>query len=368
MKSPRYKLDEFSLMKRIWLRHSKALECLVFLIIFNIGYYGFTYIRFVGLAPDLKQSLLNEFAYNPIMPFLTSLLLYLLNKQITKISPLIQDNLGKAFQYLLIFNLSLVSALLSTHAITSLLFLSFSWQVLYTTWRFSNSPLLIGLLLYSNVIFLLYTIFKFIIKIVGLGTLFRLFTYSHSQPVQEPRVFMFIDLNNSTQTSIQLGPLDYSNFLKACFIELSFLQVKYQAEHYQYVGDEAVISWVIDPNFDPEVPFRLFFEFSAVLQAKKNEFLNTYGVIPEFKAALNSGNVTSTTLGVSRKELAYHGRVLSEAARILSLCNPLQKKLLVGESYAGLLRPSQTIYLSRVKETVLKGFTHKITIYEPILH
>ena len=60
--------------------------------------------------------------------------------------------------------------------------------------------------------------------------------------------------------------------------------------------------------------------------------MRKYGIIPEFKAGINTGEVTVAEVGETKKELAYHGDVLDTTARIQSKCNDFQKRLLISET------------------------------------
>lgn len=62
-------------------------------------------------------------------------------------------------------------------------------------------------------------------------------------PIEEDRTFMFLDLNNSTGIAERLGHVKYSRFLQKCFDDLNQVLQKYDAQIYQYVDDEVVLTW-----------------------------------------------------------------------------------------------------------------------------
>ena len=79
-------------------------------------------------------------------------------------------------------------------------------------------------------------------SLLGRGNFFKLIAGKFYTPQEEFRIFMFVDLNSSTTIAEKLGHLSYSNFIKDCFYDLAVVH-NYGAQIYQYVGDEAVLTW-----------------------------------------------------------------------------------------------------------------------------
>jgi adenylate cyclase len=99
------------------------------------------------------------------------------------------------------------------------------------------------------------------------------------------------------------------------------------------------------------------------LEDKKDYFLNTYGVFPEFKAGISLGFVTVAEVGELKTEIAYHGDVLNTASRIQGYCNKLNKQLLTSESLAYELEKYKHIEIQPAGEVELRGKEGKSKIY-----
>ena len=95
-------------------------------------------------------------------------------------------------------------------------------------------------------IFLAAIVFSFI-KIsnekFGKGVFLKMLFGKYKNPIEEYRIFMFLDLKSSTTIAETLGHFKYSQLIQDCFYDLNELVPKYSAEIYQYVGDEVVLSW-----------------------------------------------------------------------------------------------------------------------------
>lgn len=170
------------------------------------------------------------------------------------------------------------------------------------------------------------------IEVMGDYNIIRFLTGKYRTPVVENRAFMFLDLRASVQHAEKLGNALYSELIRDCFRELNYLVHKFEAEIYQYVGDEIVLTWessVAQHNYNI---LGMFFAFEKVLQIKSEHFLNKYGIIPEFKAGCNAGEVTAVEIGVIKRDIAYHGDVINTSSRVQNMCNVLHHELLITSS------------------------------------
>jgi len=59
----------------------------------------------------------------------------------------------------------------------------------------------------------------------------------------------------------------------------------------------------------------------------------TYGLVPEFTASLNSGNIMVAEVGDLKTEIAYHGSVLNTASRLQKQCKNYSANLLATERF-----------------------------------
>ena len=142
---------------------------------------------------------------------------------------------------------------------------------------------------------------------------------------------MFLDLRSSTSIAEQLGHIQYSLLIQDCFYDLTEVVSKREAQIYQYVGDEIVLTWEMEPGLRNLNCLNAYYDYDNVLQRKREYYMDKYGLVPEFKAGLDSGLITVAEVGEIKKELAYHGDVLNSASRIQGMCNQYQSKVLLSE-------------------------------------
>jgi adenylate cyclase len=209
----------------------------------------------------------------------------------------------------------------------------------------------------------LYHFFKQMNRKFGPGTLIKYLTGKYFNPIEENRIFMFLDLKSSTSIAEKLSHVLYSRMIQDCFSELTVPVIDYKAEIYQYVGDEAVITWKEENGLSNANCVNFYFSYINRLESKRDYFLSTYDVFPEFKAGISLGYVTVAEVGELKTEIAYHGDVLNTTSRIQGYCNKLNKQLLVSESMANELRKFKHIEIQSVGELELRGKEGKSKIY-----
>ena len=129
------------------------------------------------------------------------------------------------------------------------------------------------------------------------------------------------------------------------------------------MGDEVVVTWKMNSDFDASLCLDFFIAFQGRLKARNEYFLHHYRVCPEFKAGVHCGLVTVAEVGEVKTEIAYHGDVLNTASRIQSLCNTFEKSFLISESIFVRLHEKDRERATFVAEVELRGKEATTKIY-----
>jgi adenylate cyclase len=198
---------------------------------------------------------------------------------------------------------------------------------------------------------------------IGGRVLWNLLVGKYHQPAQEERVFMFLDMRASTTHAERLGAVRFSSLLQDCFRDLTRTIRLHRVEVYQYVGDEAVLTWTPADGLANANCIRAFFHFLEALEARAAEYEARYGFVPVFKAGINLGPVVAAEVGIVKREIAYHSDVLNTAARIQSQCNELGHLLLVSQAVQERLPPDPRFMLELAGDVVLRGKAQAVKIY-----
>lgn len=165
-------------------------------------------------------------------------------------------------------------------------------------------------------------------KMFGRGVLMEYLTGKYYNPIEEERIFMFLDLKSSTKIAENLEHKLYSNLIQDCFEIASLMAESFMGRIYQYVGDEVVITWKVSSKLNPCRAVDFFFQFKRSLEDRADYFNEVYGLVPEFKASLHGGKVMAAEVGRAKSEIAYHGDVLNAALEYKVCAMTLTKRYL----------------------------------------
>jgi len=199
-------------------------------------------------------------------------------------------------------------------------------------------------------------------KKYGPGILVPLLLGKYRNPREEERIFMFMDLQSSTAMAENLGHLKYSAFIRDSFMDINSVLSPYNAEIYQYVGDEIVLTWIISDGLKDFSCIRFFFACQRQFHDREKYYNEEYGRLPNFKAGLHMGKVTVVEIGEIKRDIAYHGDTLNTAARIQSVCNDHNKKFLVSEYLLERIGLNQDLEVEPLGMIQLKGKSTRVGI------
>ncbi|WP_052158198.1 adenylate/guanylate cyclase domain-containing protein [Lacinutrix jangbogonensis] len=196
---------------------------------------------------------------------------------------------------------------------------------------------------------------------LGSNNFWKLLRGKFYTPSEEERIFMFIDLQSSTKHAEDLGHIEYSKMIQDCFNDLGIV-VENEAEIYQYVGDEVILTWKLQDGLRDENCLNAYFNFKERLDSRMEYYLKNYNCIPHFKAGMNAGIVTVAEVGKFKKEIAYHGDTINTAARIQGKCNELKQDLLISGRLKKELNNTNFVFdkLGRIE---LKGKESQTLLY-----
>lgn len=228
--------------------------------------------------------------------------------------------------------------------------------------KFIQNPSAILTFFYSVLVSFVLASVRQLNLLLGRGNLWRFIKGDFYKPRVENRVFMFVDLRDSTGIAERLGHINYSRFIQDCFYDLHVVQ-HFGAEVYQYVGDEVVLSWRVKKEMDYSKCVKAFWAFEDRLVSRASFYQEKFGLVPTFKAGLHFGEVTTAEVGEIKKEIAYHGDTMNIAARIQEKCNHFDRTLLISELFHKELSFHSAFDLELMGDELLKGKHEAINVF-----
>lgn len=188
----------------------------------------------------------------------------------------------------------------------------------------------------------------------GPGMFWSMLTGEYNQPKIENRIFVFLDLNDSTTIAERVGHEKYFRLLRHFYADITLPVLAADGEIYQYVGDEIVLSWFDTP--DNRAKSLKFIRNAYFLIQRRSKFYERrYGITPEFKAGIHVGEVSAGFIGLIKRDLIYCGDTLNTTARIRSSCGDLNQTYLISEDFMKDFDPPPNYNINPEGEMELKG-------------
>ena len=154
-----------------------------------------------------------------------------------------------------------------------------------------------------------------IARLLGFRVLWNLLLARYHRPFEEERIFLFLDLANSTTIAERIGHLKYHSFLRDFIEALEDPVLEHGGDVYQYVGDEVVVTW---PFADARSNGRCLVCHFAIVDAMERaraRFDSLYGSAPSFRTGIHCGRIVAGEIGDWRKQIVFVGDVINTASR-----------------------------------------------------
>jgi adenylate cyclase len=239
----------------------------------------------------------------------------------------------------------------------------FSQEVWDNVWAFLSDASFLSVSVYIVTGILVSQFYTEVSESIGQEALNNFFTGKYHRPIQEERIYMFLDMRSSTSIAENLGHVMYFKMLREYFADLSEAVIKYSGEIYQYAGDEMIVTWDLKKGIQNNNCIQCFFGMKKIIAGEVVKYREKFGLLPQFKAGLHCGKVTTGEIGVIKKEIIFTGDVLNTTARIQGLCNQFNVDILVSGELVKKLEPNASFSIKSLGENELRGRDEKIGLF-----
>ena len=174
------------------------------------------------------------------------------------------------------------------------------------------------ILLFAGIMSLLINAVIEVGRLLGFGVLRDLVTGRYHRPRREERVFLLIDMKDSTAAAERLDDFAFHGLLNLFFGDVTDAALDHGAGIHKYVGDEAILTWRAQDGLDQGRCVLCAFAIRGRIVANSGEYRQRFGMVPEYRAALHIGTVVAGEMGDLKREIAFVGDTLNTAARLLA--------------------------------------------------
>lgn len=181
-------------------------------------------------------------------------------------------------------------------------------------------------------LFILFLVFYFIIqvkRIVGGRVLRNFILGRYHRPVQEERIFMFLDLTGSTPLAQRLGDIGVHGMIKQFFFDIAEPILENDGETHRYVGDQVVVTWPLGDQIENQRCLDCYFAIQDKIKKEASRYQEKFGAVPGFRVGLHGGSVIAGECGDDKQEIVYYGDTVNTAARVESACKTFERPMLI---------------------------------------
>lgn len=234
-------------------------------------------------------------------------------------------------------------------------FHSFFTKLVYTN-TFVSFLIDMGLMTLISIVFLEVT------DKYGPGMFWLMLSGEYYRPKIENRIFIFLDINESTSIAEDLGHEKYFRMLRDFFNDITIPVLANDGEIYQYVGDEVLITW-LNTSENKIKSLKFIRNTYYLLERLSKRYQKKYNRIPKFKAGIHAGEVTAGFVGQVKRELVYSGDTMNTAARIRSMCNDLNESFILSEDFMKDFNQPFGYTITKIGMMELKGRSEPVKLF-----
>ncbi|TRL38554.1 adenylate/guanylate cyclase domain-containing protein [Rhizobium straminoryzae] len=200
-------------------------------------------------------------------------------------------------------------------------------------------------------------------QLLGRRVFLSLLTGRYRTPVQEERIFLFIDLVGSTAYARGFGDLRAQEFLGELFADFAGHVRKHQGEIDDYVGDCAIVTWPMQEGLKEARCVQCLHDILDDITVRAAWWETHFGRVPQLSAALHGGSVVTAEIGVFHHKITYFGDVVNTTARIEALCRTLQRPVLISSDLMQRLTLPQGTLAEPMGAHLVKGRDEPLNVY-----
>jgi adenylate cyclase len=221
----------------------------------------------------------------------------------------------------------------------------------------SKTVLLYALTISGSLVFILR-----VRELLGRDVFLSLLTGRYRRPIQEERVFLFIDLAGSTSYAERYGDLRMQEYLGKLFATIADPVLRYRGSIDDYVGDAAVITWPFDRATNNAACIHCVFDILEIIDADAHRWQKEFGEVPRLRAALHGGTIVAAEIGLDRHKITYFGDTVNTTARLEGFCKTLGHQVLISTDLARKMRLPHYVRVEDLGEHAVKGRGQKLGV------
>lgn len=199
--------------------------------------------------------------------------------------------------------------------------------------------------------------------LVGSRVLINFLIGRYHRPRREERVFLFLDLADSSVLAERLGDIRVQSLISRFFFDIARPIADFEGETHRYIGDEVVVTWPLRRAVENARCVRCVLAVQRLIAARAQWYEREFGTVPRFRIGMHGGPVVVSEVGDDKRDIVYFGDTINTAARLRELCKSLDREFLVSGSLLDRMRVPGQLTVESLGEVALPGKVRPVPVY-----
>jgi class 3 adenylate cyclase len=184
----------------------------------------------------------------------------------------------------------------------------------------------------------------------------------YHRPQQERRIFLFIDLRDSTRLAAKIGDRRYQALVARVFFDLDEIVVDHGGEVHAYVGDLMIATWPLADSRKNARAVAAVLAMQDRIAARAPDYEREFGATPGIWACLHGGEIVAGEYGSSKRQISYFGDAINTTARMKTAAKSLDQTFVISKLLLDQTDLPQALTVVGPSEHALAGIGRPLTI------
>ncbi|MDB5523595.1 MAG: cya1 [Rhizobium sp.] len=185
----------------------------------------------------------------------------------------------------------------------------------------------------------------------------------YRRPVEEQRVFLFLDVVGSTAYAKRFGALAAARYLGRIFKLVAAPVANNRGSIDDYAGDAVLISWRARKALSSDASIKCAFDILSVLELNASRVLETFSATISVRILIHCGSVVTAEIGAENHKITYFGDTINAVGKLEQAVKPSGPGVYITDAAlrAGVLPPSVRATLAG--RFLVKGLDQEVVLY-----
>jgi class 3 adenylate cyclase len=202
-----------------------------------------------------------------------------------------------------------------------------------------------------------------VIGYIGGKNLLYLIVGRYRRPQLENRVFLFLDMKDSTALVEQLGPLRTRELIGKLFYDISQPITDHDGEVYRYTGDGLVATWSYSAQDDLSFLIDTVDDLIRAVASESDYYHENYQHCPQFRIGIHCGEIVVSEEGDVKRAIGYYGETIHIAARLEQEAKSSNRDILFSAALVSQIKSNRQ-RLTYIGPAHFRGIRKPVELYQ----